>query len=150
MFRLTTVILFIIICSSKASGQSIYGIWTSDTTKSCIEFDSLTGRMNIGDFYDDYNKVEPSLQYKQKFVFKIKNDKLKIVWTHGQNSFGTWIPKTYWLWIEKFTQDELWLSFLPKNDGSLYELFGGARVLLRRNESCKNCREYYTFLLGKK
>ncbi len=128
------VLLFFLCISLNSIAQSNNQSWLSNQNV-CLEFDSLTNRLNIGDFYDNYRVG------KQRFDYDIENQKLIILWYHNQTMFGYETEKAI-LNILKFNDEQLNLSFRKdKSRGALIELFGDSIVEFRKiNQSCS---EYY-------
>lgn len=132
--KIRTFIIFIVFTfpsiRSNSIAQSVNKSWLS-VQNVCLEFDSLTNRLNIGNFYDNYKEGN------QRFEYKIKKQNLIILWYHNQTMLG-YVKEKATLNILTFNDNQLTLSFKKeKSRGALIELFGDSIVKFRKiNLSC--------------
>ena len=136
--KTSPIFFFIFLCtlllfSSNIEGQSINKTWLS-SQNICLEFDSITCRLNVGNYYDSY-KVG-----KQRFEYKVIDNKLKVIWYINQTIFG-YQKETSWFKIYELSENKLILVFDgdPKRSG-LVELFGG--VSTEFSQSGKSCIDF--------
>jgi hypothetical protein len=137
--KLVLMMFFILINSfpDKLFAQSIHQNWISPETKSCIEFDSITGRLNIKDYYDNYKKR------KQRFEYKIKGKQLKVNWYHDEKFYG-FKKETIWLTINKLQNKELSLTIIPSRQerkSGFIDLLGDSTVNFKQTEI--GCTTFY-------
>ena len=111
------------------SSQSINGVWVSKDSSTCINFDSTKYRMNIKFWIEkDWTPVE------NKFIYKIKNDTLKVVYNYyGRRSITYY--KINFLWDGKIS-----LSIIRKGNSSSVEIIGGNDVEYVKFNTCNSCR----------
>ena len=132
------IILFLIsgvavVPYNKLYAQSINHIWLSEESNSCLEFDSVSQTVDIGNF----NKYKEG---KQRIKYKVRGNKLKIMWHENQTIFGyeKWV---YWLTIDLLTDEKLSLTFLPVKRNRIIEMFGGSTVVFKKSDI--KCSDYY-------
>lgn len=132
--KLILLILFFLFTTNLFS-QSISGNWCSEFKNSCIEFDSMTYRMNIGGWYDNYRTG------RAKIVYSTRDSILKLIYFYNCN-FIYCRRNKYSLKINKLTKNELSLSFLDsKRRNVLIESFGGKNVEFINCPT--TCDDYY-------
>lgn len=132
----TVVFIFIffnILCSRS---QTIDGIWISTNSQRCIEFDAGLKRMNIDNWFEENWRTS-----KQRFVFKIKDDVLRITWFYYGKSFSLFR-------ITYFRDNELKMTNIKASDRAIEELIGGYEVEFIKSDTCKSCQDYYVRKFG--
>ena len=121
---------------SFLSAQSIDKNWYSESSNSCIKFDTTRSLMIISGFYEEFDS-----NWKKRIEYKIVGNILKIKWVNNQNWLWLWTSdKSEWE-IVKHTKDTLQLKFIS-GDFSIAELIGGENVTFLETKDY-DCNNYY-------
>jgi hypothetical protein len=107
--------------------QKTNSSWYSDSTGTCIEFDSINNKMKIGDWYN--------------LKYKVKDDLIKVELFTKPILFYM-RREIYYLNINNLTNDNLVLTFIrSKNQNPLIESFGGESVSFKK--CATSCESYF-------
>jgi hypothetical protein len=121
--------LCLIIVPTCMEAQSIYKTWYSEESNVCLNIDSSLNCVRINAFYQADCK---------RITFRIKDDKLKLVWRASQRIFGLgWRKDVYWLTIDKLTEEDLILTLLPNKNYILDDFFKTRTVKFISKTNCE-------------